>query len=189
MALSGSDLKFLKSGTANKGGAVGGNSDVISSTTDMFFDAISGAQSEASQTDYRLMYLKNTNGDAGTQTAYQVKIYAALDSTIDQMVDDGETGVGFEWAILDAIASNTAVSELTNDTDTPTLPNGKSFAAVPSAKADAVTAAASLAGGAGVTTPDVVPIWLKRIYTGDGTRPAKDMVTVTFKGFFDTVSE
>lgn len=154
MAILASEIKFyLSGGAANTDPnlALGG---AISSTeaTSALFDNVSSAEASAGHTDYRCIYVKNTNGSI-TGTSVKVWILSNTPSP-DTAVTIALAGEGVNGTAETIANENTA-------------PVGETFSAA--ATEGAALAIGNLAAGA------YQGIWIKRVvnssaaaYTGDG---------------------
>ena len=125
MVLSSSDLQLRLSGgatnsdaTASLGGVL--SSQAVSSTTlHNVFDKITGDESNAGDTEYRIVYVRN----GGSQTAENVRVY--LSGNYDSGVQP--SGLANDISIGVSTAKNTAASTLTNES---TAPTGVTFSQV-----------------------------------------------------------
>ena len=110
MVLSSSDLQLRLSGgatnsdaTASLGGVL--SSQAVSSTTlHNVFDKITGDESNAGDTEYRIVYVRN----GGSQTAENVRVY--LSGNYDSGVQP--SGLANDISIGVSTAKNTAASTL-----------------------------------------------------------------------------
>jgi len=104
MAITAADLKIYLSGGAGNSdpnaslGGIISSTEVTDNTTHNLFDQVSGTESNAGDTEYRGVYLKNTHG---TLTLQNTKIYissntGSADTTIDIALDGGATNATME---------------------------------------------------------------------------------------------
>lgn len=120
------------------------------------FDAVSSAEAAAGESEYRCVYLKNTNGTI------------TLENAIAWLSAEGQVNVemGLDPAGLNGVAATPA--------DEDTAPAGVTFA--PHASEGAAAALGNMAPG------DFYPIWIKRIVAVGEVAIASDSSTISFKG-------
>jgi hypothetical protein len=151
----------LSGGASNSNGnlSIGGvkSSEVMSSSTDDMFDAVTAAQAAAGLTEYRCIYLHNANAtDTMTSARFWIDANTPLAGTTL------EIGIG-------AAAVNATEDTIANEA---TAPAGVSFSAPSSAAAG--LAVGTLAPG------QHKALWLKRIVTAGSLSSANDTFTLGF---------
>lgn len=164
MPIVSSDLKiYLSGGAANSdvnaslGGAIS-STEVTDNTTHNLFDQVSGTESNAGDTEYRCVYLKNTHG---TLTAQNTHVYissntGSADTTIDIALD----GNG-----LNATAEGPVANENT-------APSGETFSAP-------TTYAGGLDMG-NIPAGQKYALWIRRTVTAGAAAAADDSVTIKY---------
>ena len=165
MAITSSDLKIYLSGggsntdpNASLGGAIS-STEVTDNTTHNLFDQVSGTESNAGDTEYRGVYLKNTHG---TLTLQNTKIYissntASSDTTIDIALDGGATNATMETL-----------------SDESTAPSGETF-----------TAPTTYAGGLSIgslAAGEKKGIFIRRAVSASAAAVNDDAVTIKYDG-------
>lgn len=164
MAITAAEIKFYYSGGASNSNpslSYGGikSSVEVGATLHDLFDVVSGAESSAGMTDYRCVFVQNTNSTPLTLTNVAVFIQAQ------------DTDSQFEIAIADE-AKNTAVETPANEN---TAPTGPAFSA-PSSYAT------------GLTIPDLTGpsdyfgIWIKRTVAPANSAAAAESATLRVQG-------
>jgi len=163
MAIIASELKFYLSGGAGNtdpDAALGGvisTTEVVDDTLNNLFDDVSGAEHSAGETNYRCIYVKNTNG---SDEAFNSKLYISSNSTgVDSSLE-----IGLDLAGLNAEADTIP------DEDTAPDP------AVTFTTADGYANALDLSG---VPAGEYYAIWVKRIIAAGATAQALDEATLT----------
>ena len=165
MAITSSDLKIYLSGGAGNSdpnaslGGIISSTEVTDNTTHNLFDQVSGTESNAGDTEYRGVYLKNTHG---TLTLQNTKIYissntGSADTTIDIALDGG--------------ATNATMETLTNED---TAPSGETF-----------TAPTTYAGGLSIgslAAGEKKGVFIRRTVTAGAAAVNDDAVTIKYDG-------
>ena len=165
MAIVASDLKiYLSGGAANSdpNAAIGGaisSTEVTDNTTHNLFDQVSGTESNAGDTEYRGVYLKNTHG---TLTLQNTKIYissntGSADTTIDIALDGGATNATMETL-----------------SDESTAPSGETF-----------TAPTTYSGGLSIgslAAGEKKGVFIRRTVTAGAAAVNDDAVTIKYDG-------
>jgi hypothetical protein len=165
MAITASDLKIYLSGGAGNSdpnaslGGVISSTEVTDNTTHNLFDQVSGTESNAGDTEYRGVYLKNTHG---TLTLQNTKIYissntGSADTTIDIALDGGATNATMETL-----------------TDESTAPSGETFSA-PTTYAGGLSIG-SLAAG------EKKGLFIRRTVNAGAAAVNDDAVTIKYDG-------
>jgi len=151
----------LSGGASNAVGnaSIGGtkSSEVMSSSTDGLFDAVSAAQAAAGLTEYRCIYLHNANA---TDTMTNARVWVSANTPLAGTTLD--IGIG-------AAAVNATETAIANEG---TAPADVSFSA-PS------TAATGLAVGT-LTAGQHRAIWLRRTVTAGSGASASDTFTLGY---------
>jgi hypothetical protein len=165
MAITSSDLKiYLSGGAANSdpnaslGGAIS-STEVTDNTTHNLFDQVSGTESNAGDTEYRGVYLKNTHGSL---TLQNTKIYissntGSADTTIDIALDGGATNATMETL-----------------SDESTAPSGETF-----------TAPTTYAGGLSIgslAAGEKKGLFIRRTVNASAAAVNDDAVTIKYDG-------
>lgn len=163
MAVAGTDLKVYLSGGATGAGNTDPNASlggVIASTLagTNIFDNVSSAEAAAGDTEYRCVFVKNTNA---TDTAYAVKVWV--------LTNTPSTGTEVKIALAGEGASATAETVA----DESTAPSGESFALC--ASEGAALSLGNLAAGA------YYGVWIERTVTAGATAYANDGFTLRIK--------
>lgn len=160
MAIVASDLKFYLSGGGSNADPAASLGGAISSTQvgSNLFDDISTAEAAAGDTEYRAIFVKNTNA---TDTAYSALFWIAANTIA--------TSTEMQVALADEGVANT-IETIANES---TAPTGPTFD-------DAEDAANALAIG------DLAPgeahgIWLKRTVAATTVAFANDTATLRTK--------
>jgi hypothetical protein len=165
MAITASDLKIYLSGGAGNSdpnaslGGVISSTEVTDNTTHNLFDQVSGTESNAGDTEYRGVYLKNTHG---TLTLQNTKIYissntGSSDTTIDIALDGGATNATMETL-----------------TDESTAPSGETF-----------TAPTTYAGGLSIgslAAGEKKGLFIRRTVNASAAAVNDDAVTIKYDG-------
>jgi hypothetical protein len=165
MAITASDLKIYLSGGAGNSdpnlslGGVISSTEVTDNSTHNLFDQVSGTESNAGDTEYRGVYLKNTHG---TLTLQNTKIYissntGSADTTIDIALDGGATNATMETL-----------------TDESTAPSGETFSA-PTTYAGGLSIG-SLAAG------EKKGLFIRRTVNAGAAAVNDDAVTIKYDG-------
>ena len=165
MAIVAGDLKiYLSGGAANSdpnaslGGAIS-STEVTDNTTHNLFDQVSGTESNAGDTEYRGVYLKNTHG---TLTLQNTKVYissntGSADTTIDIALDGGATNATMETL-----------------SDESTAPSGETF-----------TAPTTYAGGLSIgslAAGEKKGLFIRRTVNASAAAVNDDAVTIKYDG-------
>lgn len=149
MAVSAADIKwYLSGGTGNTSHAAS-HGDAISTTevvTNSLFDDVSSAEASSGDTEYRCIYVKNTNG---TDTLFSARVFI-----------QAETGGSSNIQIaLDGVGKNATAEIEANES---TAPTGESFSDAP------VDYANGLVLG-DLAPADYYAIWIKRVVSASAT--------------------
>lgn len=151
----------LSGGASNADGnaSLGGikSSEVVSTTTDGLFDAVSAAQASAGSIEYRCIYLHNANG---TDTMTAARVWVSANTPLAGTTLD--IGVG-------TAAVNATEQTVGNES---TAPSGVSFSAP-------TTAGTGLALGT-LPAGQHKAIWLRRTVTAGAGVSASDTWTLGF---------
>ena len=164
MAIASTDIKLYNSGGASNSdvnaslGGVISSVEITDNTLHNLFDKVTGAEAEAGDTEYRLIYVKNTHA---TLTYQGVKVY----------IDTNTPSAGTSVEISVATETGSPTQTIANEN---TAPNTQTFS--------------SAAGSAnGLTIGDLAPgvckgIWIKRIVTASAAAYANDSVILKTMG-------
>ena len=165
MAIVAGDLKIYLSGggsntdpNASLGGVIS-STEVVDNTTHNLFDQVSGTESNAGDTEYRGVYLKNTHGSL---TLQNTKVYissntGSADTTIDIALDGGATNATMETL-----------------TDESTAPSGETF-----------TAPTTYAGGLSIgslAAGEKKGLFIRRTVNAGAAAVNDDAVTIKYDG-------
>jgi len=165
MAITAADLKIYLSGGAGNSdpnaslGGIISSTEVTDNTTHNLFDQVSGTESNAGDTEYRGVYLKNTHG---TLTLQNTKIYissntGSADTTIDIALDGGATNATMETL-----------------SDESTAPSGETF-----------TAPTTYAGGLSIgnlAAGEKKGLFIRRTVNAGAAAVNDDAVTIKYDG-------
>jgi len=160
MAIASTDMKvYLSGGGSNTDPdlSLGG---AISSTlagTDLF-DDVSASEASAGDTEYRAVYVKNTNS---TDSAYVTKIWVQTNTPSSSS------------AVTIALAGEGASATIETVTDESTAPSGESFSTAENEAA--ALSIGTLAPGA------YYGVWIKRVITAAASSYANDTFTLRVK--------
>ena len=166
------DIKFHGSGANNLGGALN-PADIPTATLHALFDPVRAAEALTGATDYRCIYVQNTNATADNLEAPTIWIQA-------QPANPGvtvEIGVG-------AAAFNNSEATLAGGNEN-TVPPGVVFTAPTDATTGLKFMMADQAGptGEGQLAPnDYKAIWIKRVVAPATAAMASDQFTLTVLG-------
>lgn len=165
MAIVASDLKMYLSGgsgntdvNASIGGAIS-TTQVTDNSLNNLWDNVSGDESAAGDTEYRLVYLKNTHGSLTLQTS---KVWILSDTTsADDTIDIGLAAAGLN-------ATETAIA---NESTAPA----------------SVTFSHPTTKGTGLNTGNVPAgqyygVWIKRIVTASAAASDNDTYQLKWEG-------
>ena len=163
MPIASSDLKiYLSGGAANSdpnaalGGAIS-STEVTDNTTHNLFDQVSGTESNAGDTEYRCVYLKNTHGSL---TAQNTHVYISSNTaSSDTTIDIALAGEG----------SNATAETIANEN---TAPSGETFSA-PTTYAGGLDMG-NLAAG------QRYGLWIRRTVTAGAAAVNDDAVTIKY---------
>ena len=164
MPIVASDLKiYLSGGSSNSdpnaslGGVMSTTTEVTDNTTHNLFDQVSGTESNAGDTEYRGVYLKNTHGSLSAQNTH---VYISSNTgSADTTIDIALAGEGVN-ATMETIANEN------------TAPVGETFSAP-------TTYAAGLDMGT-IAAGQRYGLWIRRTVTAGAAAVNDDAVTIKY---------
>ena len=168
MPISGANLKWYLSGGASNATAAASLGGARSTTTVVptgLFDAITGAEAAAGDTDYRCAYVRNEDSDADGWIAPVIWIDSNTPST------DTTLAIG-----LDPAGKNATATTIANED---AVPAGVTFTS-PSTKGTGLSLP-----GAPYAQNDFVAVWFRRTINVGAVSVASDPATVEHEG--DTI--
>jgi hypothetical protein len=170
MAIVATDLKFFLSGGASNANPAASLGGVISSNQvgSNLFDDISTAEAAVGATEYRALYVKNTNA---TDTAYAVKVWIASNTTA--------TSTAIQIALAAEGVANTVETVSASPIAGP-IGSGVSPMVAPTFD-DAEDEANCLTIG-NLTPGQAHAVWIKRVVTATTVAFANDTTTLRVKG-------
>lgn len=167
MAIVAGDLKYYLSGgsgntdpNASLGGAIS-TTEVSGTSLNNIFDNVSGSESEAGDTEYRCIYLKNTHGSLTLQTARTYFSDVTTDENANIAIAMGLGSSGDNGTEQTIANENTAPTSVTFSTPT------------------------DYAGGlslGNLVNGHFYPVWLRRITTAGAVATNGVDATIAFKG-------
>lgn len=158
MPIISSEIKFYLSGgsgNSDPAASLGGAISTTEVTGSTLFDTVSGAESAAGDTNYRCIYVKNTDG---ALTLFGSKIWLQTDSESQLTIALGGEGM------------NGTAETVANEA---TAPSGETFS-------EAASEGAALSMG-DMDAGEYYPVWIKRVVTA-GASAASATFTLRAKG-------
>lgn len=182
MAVSSSDIKFYLTGAGSDGGAQAlgsaslGNyrsSTECVATVNGFFDAVSGAEATAGDTEYRCFCIKNTNA---TDSLYTAMVWISTDT--------GNAEDNISFAVEVPTTSDTAgtAQTIVGEASAPSVNSGNV-----SNWSDATSKATGVAininaHDANLDAGEIIFVWLKRVIASSATAVASESVSISIGG-------